>query len=280
MPSAAPPPPGGGPPTLPPPPEAPPGRRYKVDAVTADLAAGAAGPVWGLNVSAHALEPEPLRAPYAALASALTAALAPAAGYVYPFAHLHVTAASPAPFTHATLDASDAAEYEAAFLAALAEEAVPGRGGFPDAPFPLIYGRPRLDAAAGIFVVDDPTGAMPRVRAAIARAAARPEVAKFAARAAMRTPGIVHCSFVRFGAPPAEGFSDDDIAAAFDAAAAAWEPVTIVARELLLVREVRPYLHLDLGPGGADEACIIGRFPYGPAGGGGDGAGRGAAAPA
>jgi hypothetical protein len=145
------------------------------------------------------------------------------------------------------------------------EECVPGKDGFPDSPFPLIYDTPRLDPAAGIFLVSDPTGAIARIRAILARVYARPELAPYLAKTLPKSPNIIHSTFLRFATPPTDpGVTDDEIARRFEEAVVkSWEPVTVMADALLLVREVRPYMHLALGAGEADEGCIVAALPYG-----------------
>jgi hypothetical protein len=243
-------------------------RRYKVDPITARLSSGERPLTWGLNVNAHRMQPEPLRAPYEALRASASAALAGTGAYVYPFQHLHITVSSPAPFTHTTIvDEAARAEAERVVLQVLQEECVPGKDGFPDAPFPLIYERPRLDPNAALFQIGDPTSAIPRIRAALARCYARPELAPYVATLVPRTPGIVHSTFVRFAEAPADGVTDDDIAQRFEEAVVkVWQPVTVMADALRLVREVRAYMHLAMGPGEADDGNILAAIAYGDGG--------------
>lgn len=239
-------------------------RRYKVDPVTTRLARGERPLTWGLNVNAHRMQPEELRAPYQALRASASAALAGTGAYVYPFEHLHITVSSPAPFTHTTIvDDAARAEAERAVLKVLREECVPGKDGFPDAPFPLIYERPRLDPNAALFQIGDPTGAIARIRAAVARCYARPELAAHVATLVPRTPAIIHSTFVRFAEAPADGVTDDDIAQRFEEAVVkVWQPVTVMADALRIVREVRAYMHLAMGPGEADDGMILATINY------------------
>jgi hypothetical protein len=242
-----------------------------VDPYTTRLLAGdtGRGDVWGLNLNLASPPPEALRAPYERLAAAVAAqpALAdPAAGvYVYPFHTLHITCASPAPFTHARVPPSERAAFTAAWAAALREACTP-EAGFPTAPFPLVYGRPTLEEAAAIFRCADPTGAVGRIRACIrAAATARPELL---AAHGFRTPNIVHVSFLRFGgaAPPAD---EAAVRAAYADAAQSWpeEGVTVWCDALRLVDECAIYMHLHLE--GADGDMVRDVLPF---------AGRGAPA--
>jgi hypothetical protein len=219
--------------------------------------------------------------------------------YVYPFEHLHVTAASPAPFTHTTLAAAPApataaeaeaaaaegggsgggvcvderAAFEAAYLAAARDECVPAKG-WPAAPFEVLVGAElRLDAACGILLCGDAAGAVPRVRRCLAACMQHPAVAALgegvARRAAFKHPNIVHMSFLRFvGDPAAAEGGDAAIRAAFARAVArAWPaPVRVLADAAYIVRELRPYMHLRIGPRGGppgeDAACVAARLPY------------------
>jgi len=261
------------------------------DAITQRLVAeGRAASTWGLNANLFDMEMEPLRAPYAALAAAMTEEFA-AVGldesvvYVYPFEHLHITAASPAPFTHTTLATAEArAAFEAAYVAAARETcsaAVAGsEGEWPAAPFEVLVGAElRLDAACGILLCGDAAGAVPRVRRRLAACMRHAAVAALgeaaAAAAAFKHPSIVHMSFLRFlrapGAAAAAAGGDAAVRAAFARAAArAWPaPVAVRADALYLVRELRPYMHLRVGPRGGppgeDAACVVARLPYGAA---------------
>jgi hypothetical protein len=256
------------PPTPPGPVSPLPPRRYKVDSIAGALAGGARPATWGLNLSAHQLAPETLRAPYTAFHARAVSALSGTGAYVYPFEYLHITAASPAPFTHTTLspetDPEEVGAFEAAVLRVLREQCVPGRDGFPSQPFPLIYENPRLEAAAGFFLVTDPTGGVARVRKAIRRCLDSPDLAPYLDKAQPRVPGIVHSTFIRFAAPPDEGVTDEDVAARFEELAKTWEPVTVLADALVLVREIVPYMHLELHQGGRNQECAFAYFPYGP----------------
>ena len=78
-------------------------------------------------------------------------------------------------------------------------------------------------------------------------------------------------SFLRFvGSPAAAAGGDAAIRAAFARAAArAWPAggVAVRADALYVLREVKPYMHLRVGPRGGppgeDAACVVARFPYG-----------------
>ena len=242
-----------------------PTRRYKIDSIIQPLQRNERPLTWGLNASAHPLCIEALRNPYNNFRQQLMNELEHCVAYVYPYEFLHVTACSPAPFTHTTIKYGDKDTelYEQAFIKGMQQECVPGKNDFPSEPFPLIYKKPRLETAAAIFEVEDPTNALPRIRAALTRAGQHPDVLPYTTAAAMRTPGIVHCTFIRFHSLPTdETITDDDIAKKFKKIADTWEPVTIMADSLWLVKEIHPYMHLNLWSGAEHENCVIGRFPY------------------
>jgi hypothetical protein len=249
--------------------------RFAVDAITQRLVReGSAASTYGFNANLFSMELAALRAPYEAFASRLAEAMAGCGEpYIYPFAHVHVTAGSPTPFTHTQLAGAERARFEAAFLAAARDECVAEKG-FPAAPFPVVVGEEvRLDRQCGIMLCGDPTGAVARIRACLRACMAHPAVAALGAdvvaRAAFKHPNIVHASFLRFVADPRADVSDDDIAERFARVARTWAPVTVMADALYFVRELRPYMHLHIGPDdrpGEDAACVVAALPYAPRG--------------
>ena len=193
--------------------------------------------------------------------------------YIYPYEHIHITAASPTPFTHCTLTNDEKERFEIAFLEAVADECIPSKG-FPDKPFPIIFGESiRLDKICGIFLCGDPTGSVDRIRACLRACMTHPSILALGSdviqRAAFKHPQIVHSSFVRFLSDPDLEISDDDINERFQQAVKkSWSPITIYADALQIVREVRCYMHLHLGPmngkAGPDAKHILKVVPYGP----------------
>lgn len=144
---------------------------FKPDPLAAALASGDRPSSWGLNLNLASPPPPELAAPYERLTAALSTAFAPAGNvHLYPFSSLHITASSPAPFTHCGLDASERASYVAKWAAAL-RDACTADNGFPTGPFPVVYERVVLESAAAFFAITDPTGSVARVRACIKRAA-------------------------------------------------------------------------------------------------------------
>lgn len=251
---------------------------FPLDPYTTSLMRGdtGAGRVWGLNLNLATPPPAHLVAAYERLATALTARLPGAGAYVYPSYALHITAASPAPFTNCDVAPTERPALRAAWAEALADARA--SDAWPAAPFPLVYARPTLEASAGIIWVDDPTGAVGRVRGCVAAAiAAHPALAGLAdrlhARASPRIPNIIHTTVVRFGEPPDPDSPMADpaaVRAAFDAAVAeAWAPVTVMVDSLTLVDESAIYMHLHLGRGQPDEDKTVATFPFAPPRGGG-----------
>jgi hypothetical protein len=270
--------------------------KFIVDPWAAQLAAAFAGShaaagadvpdAWGININAASPPPETLRAPYERLRQALLAALERAGAYVYPFDFLHVTVASPVPFTAGSIvDEREQRRLELAWLQAMRDCCVP-QAGFPAEPFPLTFARVRLDRAAAIFEVEDPTGAIARCRAIVRQclqhaaltdaaavvsadgcsggspdaAAGGDPVPVLVARSGFKIPNIIHSTFLRFAAPADAGVSDADVEAAFAGVAAQWAPVTVMCDRLLLVREAAPYMHLALRGRNAD--AIIAELPF------------------
>jgi hypothetical protein len=261
------------------------GRRFAVDARAAELAAvfgsaeadsprAAAAPLpesWGLNINVASPPPEELRVPYEALCTRLAGAMRGSGAYLYPFRFLHVTVASPAPFTACDVPhPAERAALERGWAQALRDACVPDEG-YPSAPFPLVFARVSLSRAAAIFEVEDPTGAIEHCRRIVRGCEEAPPLADLdegglagglLARSGFKVPGIIHATFLRFAAPADAGVDDDAIQRSFNAVAATWVPVTVVCDRLLLVRETVPYMHLDLH--GKDAAAIIAELPFGP----------------
>lgn len=213
------------------------------------------------------MQQEALRAPYAELRTRLQAAMRPFGGYVYPFESLHVTVTSQSPFTDSCLAAADRPAFERAWAEALSS-ARSSDARWPRAPFPLVFRSVRLDANAALFVIDDPTGAIAALRQLLEELARSPALAPYAAAAGMRSPKIVHSTILRFAHPPPAEATEEAVRAAFDEAVACWQPVTVQADALLLVREVVPFMHLEVGPGtapaGAHADCVLAALPYVP----------------
>lgn len=248
-----------------------------IDPFTTALLAGDDGraTVWGLNLNLASPPPRALLAAFEPWAAAARAALRGAGAYVYPGFSLHITCASPAPFTNCEVAPGERAALCAAWAAALREEVAaerrkPGGGEWPAAPFPLVYERVTLESAAAIIRIADPTGAVGRVRALIDRASRHPAVAGLpgglAERSRHRIPGIIHTTVVRFGAPPDAGVDEAAIRAAFAPLAEGWAPVTVVCDALTLVEEAATYMHLHLD--GADAGRVVLALPFGEGGAG------------
>jgi len=236
--------------------------RYSVDPIAQKLVWGLSGQAdpsgadtYGVNANLYSVElSNELKSAYNKLKETMEIELRGCGKpYVYPWQHIHITAASPTPFTHCTLSLEERARFETAFLEAVVDECVPSKG-FPDTPFPIIFGESiRLDKICGIFLCGDPTGSVDKIRACLRACMTHPSVLALGpdviARAAFKHPGIVHSSFVRFLGDPESTISDDDIAERFQRAVQkSWSPVTIYADALQIVREVRCYMHLFIGP--------------------------------
>jgi hypothetical protein len=239
---------------------APPGSG--VDLLAVPLARGERPAVWGLNLNAFPQGQADLAAPFAAWKARAAPLLAATGAHLYDVPYLHVTASSPAPFTHPELAGwapEERARYTAAWRAALAGACSPGCAGWPAAPFVLRFKALELHASCAIFMVEDPSASIAAVRACVAAAAAAvaagPEGALLA-RSGWKSPKIVHSTVMRIVRPTEPGAMQ----AAWAAAAAEWplEGVEVTCREMVFLEEVVPYQHLDPDPA-AYELC---RYPY------------------
>ena len=247
-------------------PEPPPLPCVVADPYTTRLLAGGSDRCWGLNLNLSSPPPLCLREPYAALTARLRAGLADAPDvYLYPFDFLHITCAAPAPFTKCAIAPEERALLVSAWSRALAAAAASGE--LPRAPFPLVYGKPTLGAAAAIFPVDDPTGGVAICRSAIARCyEASVEVLGLPTglreRCRFSMPNIIHSTFLRFGSNGVPRSAQEVAAlhASFQEAADTWEPITVWADALRLVEECAVYMHLDLA--GADAGLIALTLPF------------------
>ena len=234
-----------------------------VDAIAIPLAAGERPPTWGLNLNVFPQGQADLAAPFAAWKALAAPLLAATGAYLYDTPYLHVTASSPAPFTHAPLASWSEAErtrYERAWGAALA--AVCTRAAcpqWPAAPFPLIFRELQLHASCAIFLVEDPTGAVGAIRECVAAAAALVQgtEGELLGRSGWKSPKIVHSTIMRIVAPTEPGVMQ----AAWAEAAARWpqEGVTITCKEMVYLREVVAYQHMQ-DPDTPE--FVIARFPY------------------
>jgi hypothetical protein len=263
------------------------------DPTVLKLAAGDRPPSWGLNMNLVSPPPAQLCDAYRALletSSAEARVLLDAGAYFYPDWSLHLTLASPAPFTNTMLaDADSQAAYADVWARALSEVSQTRKDGeWPAGPFPLVIERLLLDKAAGIMLYSDPTGAVTQLRDTIKRIAAEhplfsgtagskanpvgagtPSGGELLARSGFKVPGIIHSTVLRFKRDIAPGPEADAVRAAFDALAARWAPVTVQAEAVLLVHERVPYMHLHLEKplaDGGDSACIQQAFPFDAAG--------------
>lgn len=228
---------------------------------------------WGLNLNALSPPPQALRGALAALLAdspRCVAALVARGAYFYPPHALHVTLAGLAPFNRTPLRApAERAACMASWRAAL--PAVLVRAAVPPA-FPLVAERLVLERAAAFILYADPTGSVPRLRAALREcaAAARSEEThppERAAGAGVHLPAIVHSTVMRFSRDVSGEAEVAEVRALFAELAARWQPVTVTVDGLLLVHECVPYMHLQLdvpvGDGG-DADVVVARFALPP----------------
>lgn len=237
---------------------------FKVDEFTTKLMTGDRGcsDTWGLNINLASPPPVDLVTAYEPFALRLSDAMKGTGAYVYPSFSLHITTASPAPFTNCHISLAERDSLRSAWADAL--RAVSQDPSWPSAPFPLIYERVTLETAAAIAWVSDPTGAVARIRALIQRAFESEAVQSLpnglALRSRHRIPDIIHTSVLRFGAEPGPGRDEASIRAAFDSVASTWQPVTVMCDALRLVEEAALYMHLHLD--GEDAGRVALTLPF------------------
>lgn len=249
-----------------------PASRFRLDALAVPLARGERPATWGLNLNAFRMGRGAggFRDAYEAWAARARELLAGTGAYVYPYDFVHVTVASPAPFTHAPL-ASWSAEERAAYAAAVAgalRSVAAADARWPVAPFDLVPARLELHASCGVLMFDDPAGGVEALRRCVdaARADARlapgTRAGGLRARSGDKQPasGFVHSTVMRLARERAPGVTDEDVAAAWARAAAAWPWGGARARcdELVLVEEVVAYQHMD------GEASVVETYAYAP----------------
>jgi hypothetical protein len=253
------------------------GSRYLPDAAYAPFLRGEAPLTWGLNcvawqASADGDEARALAAAYETWRVAAEREMAGTGAFIYPWAALHVTASTPAPFSSEGARAAWAPADREAFVAAWAAALRRARGDarWPAAPFHLIFSAPKFSNGAGIFAVADPTGAVAAARAALAAAAAAaPELAALPpalrATSGEKTPSIVHATVMRLARPRDAGVTDDEIEARWARAAAAWPgaiPVMARAARFVVGNELAVFA------GGAEagaEKAFAADVPFAPA---------------
>lgn len=240
--------------------------KFALDTIAVPLALGERPATWGLNLNVFPQAHPDFESAYRQWVADATPHLEGTGAYLYPFEHTHVTAASPAPFTHGPLASwseAERAELAGLWLIALRETCVPGNAAgvdWPSAPFPLIFEKLELKSNCGIFMVDDPTGGVAKIRRAVSAAAkhrvfATPRGADLLARGGFKTPNIVHSSVMRFTSP--SSLSDAEIEERWARAAACWPgPVTVLADAMTFIIEFIPYQHMDPTLG---HLCA---FPY------------------
>ncbi|KAI9022465.1 hypothetical protein DFJ74DRAFT_91985 [Hyaloraphidium curvatum] len=224
---------------------------FKADTYVESLRNGLPAPVFGLNINLLGPSPpEKLLSAYRKLVTELEAAL-PSFVHLYPDHAMHITAASPVPFTVNSLeDLGEREVIQDAWTRAFAEY-IPRHPDWPREPFEIVFVRPVLDPAAGYFWAEDASGSVTRLRKVIGDAqrdfiprcqGMSPETL---AKAAFKIPQIIHSTFLRFGSAVASSpLSGDDIRMWFEEAAArAWTPCSIRVDDVRLVLETEPYMH-------------------------------------
>lgn len=221
---------------------------------------------WGLNLNAFPQGQGDLAIPFQAWKDTITPLLSGTGAYAYDPAYLHVTASSPAPFTHAPLvdwTEDEKATYTTHWHSALRKTCVVGgHPSWPSEPFPLTFKTLELHASCAIFMVDDPTQGLRRIREAVAGAAelvAAGPAGPLLAKSGWKSPKIVHSTIMRLVTPPEQGAN---VVEAWGRAAQEWKEVTIMCHQMTFLKEIVPFQHLDPEPN--SPQFVLDTFPYGP----------------
>lgn len=236
---------------------------FRVDSRAQALAAGGLPATWGLNFNAFAqgATGDDFRLAYIRW-RAFVSDLIPEA-YVYPWEHLHITVAPPAPFTHTSISSQ---EEKVALEEAWLRLMMIRTRDDPDWPrelFPLSYDTLQLDGNAGIFLVGDPLNCVSGVRNCIDRVAQHVEaqVPSIYQKSHYRRPSIVHTTVLRWISIPG-----DDIMARWKLCVEEWKPQRILTSALTFVRETIVYQH-EPKNGEQETQTLIHSFPYTKGGG-------------
>lgn len=227
-----------------------------VTASTQELAAGHRRPTFGL-VALVGWPPAPaVRSAYERF-RASAAAQMPKECYLYSGSELHCTVATLVSFENARFPSIDsprarafAESWASALADAVAEEGV--------APFNLQLQRPEARRGAGIFINSSSAGGVLQLRRCVARAAADPRVTAHGVPpgdVGYSVPGIQHTTFMRYTAQPPGGLPAVQSTLA-RCAESVWRPLAVPVRELRLVLELSPYMHV----GDPDEHTLA-RIP-------------------
>jgi hypothetical protein len=251
--------------------------RYKIDKLSSPLYHGQRPPVWGLNLNFFQMESEEMREPYMAWREKAIEIMAGTGAYIYPFEHIHVTVASPAPFQHPehnTWSDAEKMEYTNAWIEALNSNCSANvslaEGSFnaertaaewPTHPFPMIFHSMELHSSCGVFLLLDPTGSVPRIRRCITRALEHEALStgkapELLARSGFKIPSIIHCTVMRLAVDRDVGMTDDELEAKWDRAASEWTPTTVHADRMILIQERVAYQHIRQSEG------LLAEFPY------------------
>jgi hypothetical protein len=171
---------------------------------------------------------------------------------MYPLSALHITIGPPSLFTTGALPLELRATFEEEWHTRIAAWAASPE--FP-AAFEVEYGEMRLSVAAGFFLVRDASDSVGRIRAKLREIAAEVNATN-PQFPALRCPDIVHSTFLRYERAPEVG--ETEVRARFDRLRESWGSGTVAVpcRELVYIREVRPYLHQD------NTGNILGTFPF------------------
>jgi 2'-5' RNA ligase len=236
--------------------------RVVVDEKVQALARGERPASWGVNLNLCSPPPDELRAAIGNVARAL--ADVPGTNlYIYPAPYLHLTVASPFPFTAsapAIVD-DDARRTLAEDCAVRAVRAALSEGGRDAGEIEVEFERVELGRDAegrptAVILRGAPNAAIDALRAGIPRhlhadadacalGLVRAEGEGWDGLAKAPRPGFVHMTLARFVDQPREPV-EDVVRLLDETLAGAWKEPLRVRSRLRLVRESVPYMHLDV----------------------------------
>lgn len=162
--------------------------------------------------------------------------------YFYPRRFLHITVGPPCLFTSEPLMREELRDdFESAWKEKLSASAALRE----IKRFQLGYGRIQVDKTAGIFLVEDSSESITKIRA-ILKDISDEIQQRNSEYPAIRIPSIVHSTFLRFVEEP--NVNEAEMEERIKSLQEFWnETIIVEAQELVFIREVNPYLHQPSG---------------------------------
>jgi hypothetical protein len=217
---------------------------------------------FGINWNLNECMPPELKEPYCSFKSKFESALQDAGIFVYPFEHAHITLANIVPFTDQKLNAEEQSRMMDIWTTVIAEIVEKNRSLLESADIVLSYDSIDISPNACFFrITEVGSSVVDTLRRQVREAfVAHPLLASLDAdvksRTSFRTPNIIHSTLFRFKEP--SKLSPEEITHRWKSVADTWTPVKVHVRELLLVKEKKPYMQVDLY--GEDKECVLHQF--------------------